>query len=325
VEGTADRASGAGYANATVSQLFERMTGLAAGVLDLSDRGLLHASGSDRVRFLNGMLSNDVGRLAMAHAMPALLLTRKGHVLSELQVLHLEGALLLDVSAGTAGAVREVLEKHVIADDVNIEDRSAALAQLAIEGPAARAALARLGVAAPERSRLSVDPDGAIWIGDGLLTPDGVRLIAPRERVERARADLELAPLTPEQISRLRIAYFVPEYGVDVTERHFPQEARLDAALSFTKGCYIGQEIVARIHSRGAVRKFLTQLEFDAHVSAAAELHAAGRRIGELTRSSALDGAPASIALGYVGREWLAPGTEVDAGGVRGRVTGPAL
>jgi folate-binding protein YgfZ len=308
-----------------VSELFERLTRARAGVLDCSDRGVLRATGADRVRFLNGMLSNDIGRLAAGQACPALMLTRKGHVLSELAVLHGEGALLLDVAAGTSAAVREILEKHIIADDVHIEDLAAELGQLAVEGPDARAALAAIGVTAPEPGRLCADPDGALWIGGGALTPEGVRLLAPRERVARVRDALGLAPLALREVSLLRIAYLVPEYGVDVTERNFPQEARLDAALSYTKGCYIGQEIVARIQSRGAVRKFLAQLAFDAPVSAGAELSAAGHRAGELTRAETPEGERGSIALGYVAREWAEPGTDVEAGGVRGRVTGPPL
>jgi folate-binding protein YgfZ len=271
------------------------------------------------------MLSNDIARLGVGQVCTALLLTRKGHVLSELGVLHVEGALWLDVAPGTSASVREVLEKHIIADDVRIEDLSADLAQLAIEGPGARAALEAIGVAAPEPARLRADPDGALWIGGGSLTPEGARLIAPRARVASVQTELGLAPLGAREIELLRIAYLVPEYGVDVTERNFPQEARLDTAISFTKGCYIGQEIVARINSRGAVRKFLTQLEFDAPVAAGAELSAAGHRAGELTRAAALPGERGAIALGYVGREWTQPGTEVEVNGVRGRVTGPAL
>jgi folate-binding protein YgfZ len=308
-----------------VTDSFERLTGARAGVVDRSDRGVLRASGADRVRFLNGMLSNDIARLAAARVCPALLLDRKGHVLSELTVLHVEGALLLDTAPGTSASVREILEKHVIADDVRIDDLAAELAQLSIEGPDARAALAAIGVDAPEPAQLRAEPEGALWVGGGAFTPEGVRLIGPRARVARARAQLGLAPLSPRQVSLLRIAYRVPEYGVDLSDRNFPQEARLDAALSYTKGCYIGQEIVARIQSRGAVRKFLSQLAFDAPVEAGAELSAGGHRAGELTRAETPDGERGALALGYVGREWAEPGTAVEAGGARGRVTGPSL
>src|SRR4029434_2104081 len=118
-----------------VASPFESVTGQRAAVRDLSDRGLLRASGADHVRFLNGMLANDIAALAPGDARPSLQLDRKGHVLAELWVLAESDAILLDVAPGLEAELRTVLEKHIIADDVALTSQTEAIGQLGIEGP----------------------------------------------------------------------------------------------------------------------------------------------------------------------------------------------
>jgi folate-binding protein YgfZ len=291
--------------------------------VDLCGRVLIRARGADRARFLNGMLSADVGKLAVGGFLPSLLLDRKGHVLSEGAVWARADELLLDLSPGTAAAVLEILEKHLVADDVTLQDDSASWAQRSFEGPAGRRWLGARGLPLPEPGRIEAAPGGVLLAGEGWLTREGVRALGPRQ----ALAELTpagLRELAGAELERARIEQFVPLYGRDISARSFPQEARLDRSVSYTKGCYLGQEIVARIHSRGAVNRLLVGLECAAAVDPGTEIRAGGSAVGAVT-SAAARGRGGSVALGYVKRDLAQPGTELEVAGQPARVSGPPL
>ena len=144
-----------------MAESFETLTGARAALRQLPGRGLLRVTGADRVRFLNGMLTADVAKLASGQACPALQLDRKGHVQAELWVLAEPDALLLDVAPGLEAELAQVLEKHVIADDVALASLSDSVAQLAIEGPGARDAAARSGVLRLRRATSRARSSGA--------------------------------------------------------------------------------------------------------------------------------------------------------------------
>lgn len=303
-----------------MDRLFERVTGSRTGWLDHSARGLIRATGSDRVRFLNGMLSNDVEALEPGAACYAALLDRKGHVLSDLWLLDAGEALLLDVADATGDEVFGVLDKHLIADDVELENLSASWGELSVEGPGASGWLAEHGHPAPSAGRFEVDAVGRVWLDGGALSDDGVRILAPREALEGLcdgipRIDDDAAEI-------LRVEWFRPRYGADVGPRNFPLEARMEAAISETKGCYIGQEIIARLISRGAVNRFLVQLSTDAPVSPGDEIRAGATRVGAVT-SAAVSPGRGPLALGYVRRAESEPGTALEVAGVPARVVVP--
>ena len=163
-----------------------------------------------------------------------------------------------------------------------------------------------------------------LWVAAGTLTPEGVRLFGPAAAVDAAVASAGLTELSEEHAEILRVEAFLPSFDVDMGERTFPAEARLEGALSFTKGCYIGQEIVARIASRGAVNRLLVQLEADAPVEAGAPIAVADRAVGEVT-SAVVSPERGALALGYVKRAHAQPDTVVAIGGVAARVVGPPL
>jgi folate-binding protein YgfZ len=310
-------------------ELFERVSGLRAAWRSLPERGVLRLTGADRVRFLDGMVTNEVVSLAAGRSAAALLLDRKGKILAELFVLAEPAALWLDVGAGRAPVVRAALEKHVIADDVAIEDASAALGQLAFEGPAAAEAARSLGAPAlgpGAHARLFRGEHEILWRGGGSLDAErGMRALAPPAALEHLARESGLSELAPAAAEILRIERFQPAFGVDFDESNFPAEARLEHALSFSKGCYIGQEFVARIRSRGAVNRLLVRLACAAPVSRGAAIESAGgRRAGEVT-SAVVSPVSGALALGYVKREHAAPGTELRIAGAPARVTGPPL
>jgi aminomethyltransferase len=303
-------------------ELFRSIVGGDAAWVDLSGRGLLSVTGADRVRLLNGMVTSDVETLAAGGLRYALLLDRKGRIQADLFVLALEDALLLDTAEGTGARVAEALERHVVADDVRIEDRAQACAHVAVEGPSARERVAAAGVALPEADRVRGVPwrgETLLCVGRGSLTDSGVGILGPRAVVRSLVEELGIPALSPEQAEALRLEAFLPRYGVDVTDRTFPAEARLDHAVSETKGCYIGQEIVARIRSRGQVHRLLVRIRTDERVRPGDPICADGAAEGEVT-SAVLSAASGPLALGYVRPEHARPGTELRVGRSRGVV-----
>jgi folate-binding protein YgfZ len=298
---------------------FESLTGADAAYRLQPDRGVLWVEGRDRVRFINGMLTQDVETLPVGESRYATQLDRKGHILADLHVLALDEALVLDVASGRAGSVLEILDKHLIADDVVLDDRSAAWSQVAFEGPGVGA---RQGLPTLERDRL-IEEGELLWMAAGTLTESGIKLLGPSEAVAKRVAEIRLPELSEAHAELLRVAAGLPVYGVDMGDRHFPAEAMLLHAVSFTKGCYIGQEIVARIDSRGAVNKFLVQLRADAALQPGMEIRGDGKAIGQVT-SAALSPVHGSIALGYVRKEFSETGAVVDIEGVRAVVAKPA-
>lgn len=308
-----------------MTELFEKLTGVTAASRDLGDRGILELTGSDRVRFLEGMVSNEVGSLATGETCYATLLNRKGRLLADLGVLALEEAFLLDTAVGRGGTVLEALERYIVADDVTLEDLSSRWGHLAFEGPGVRDVLGDLAPPPPGRFRLGPwRGEPLLWLGGGSLTTEGAQVLGPRGSLDALLAELALPELPEEQAEVLRIEAFQPAYGIDMTERNFPAEARLDHAISYTKGCFIGQEIVARIRSRGAVNRLLVQIHTEAPVERGDAIQAAEGRAGEIT-SAALSPSRGPLALGYVPAAQAAPGTELDVAGVPGVVLGPPL
>ena len=297
-----------------MAELFETLTGVTAAYRDLGDRGLLRLTGADRVRFLNGMLSNDVSTLAPGETCYALQLNRKGRILADLIVLALEESLLLDTAAGTHTEVSQILENHVVADDVTLDDWSQDWGRLGLEGPGVGDALLKQ----PGRFE-RVQRDGREWLllREGSLTPEGLQVLGPREALAGLPSALGLEPLAEDAAEVLRIEAFLPAYGTDVSERNFPAEARLERAVSYTKGCFIGQEIVARIRSRGAVKRFLTQIRAEAPLEVGTTIRVEGTDVGHIT-SAAVSPVAGPVALGYVRAAEATPGTSLDLDGVAG-------
>lgn len=310
----------------------------AAGLFRLGGRGqlaraLIAVVGGDRSRWLDGMVSNEVRSLGPElSGCAAVVLTRTGRVVSDLHVLWRPQELWLELDAAAAGPTRAHLEKFIIADDVRLEERSAA-ARLALEGPAARAVLeaagADLPLIAPDccaesalgSTRLLIAAYG--WSGEPafqLFAEEGAEETLARALVETGAA-LGLIEADPEALEILRIEAGVPRFGAELDETVLPDEARLDRAVSTTKGCYTGQEVVARLRSQGQLSHHLVGLRIDGDspLPKGTEIRVGDRRVGEVT-SACLSPAAGSIALGFVRRPHHEPGTAVSAGGLAARV-----
>jgi aminomethyltransferase len=305
----------------------------AAGVIDRTDRAFLTGSGPDAADYLHRMTSNEVKGLAPGQGRYALQLDVQGHILADFHLLRMDDHLLLETDWLRRTPLRETLEKYIVADEVEIADVSEQLAELAVEGPQS----GRLLKAAVTEGALPGAELNHGWVrfaptasGQG-ETPvhvvrasetgeEGYRLIFVVEYAQNVwealaaqRAAADWKPVGHAALNILRTEAGIPWYSMDLDERTLPPEAGLEQrAISYTKGCYLGQEVIERIRSRGHVNRKLTGLRLDVATlpAAGARLLMGDKEVGQITtavRSPRLG----AIALGYVRREHLEPGTKL--------------
>jgi len=294
----------------------------AAAVIDRSSVGKAEVEGRDRASFLQGMLSNDVKALAPGQGCAAAFLDAHGKVMALLRVYALSDRLLLELPAGLTQKTLLLLDKYLISEKAAFEPLDEAYAVLSVQGAQAPALIAGLAGApmdlAPhahveatlagiatrvvQRSEFGVRPGFFLW-----AAPDAMPAL--RAAVEGAGA----TPVEPAVGEVLRVEAGEPVYGQDVDESVILPETNLEHLVSYTKGCYIGQEVVARVKYRGHVNRALTglTLEGDRVPTPGAPLFAGEREIGRVTSAVRSLGLGAPIALGYVRREHLEPGSAV--------------
>ena len=275
----------------------------ALAVGPLRPRTLLHAGGPDARDFLHRMLTQDLRALPPGGGAHFALLTVKGHLVGEGQLTILPDGVLLDVDPAAAVELRAQLEKMVIMDDVTITDRSADWRVLPLLGPGATAA-------AEAQSGLSR------WVNARRGVP-AVDLLAPAERAEALRAGLVAggaASLDEADLEALRITGGIGRWGAELDGSRLPMEAGLTAdAISFKKGCYLGQEVVVRATSRGQIQRGLVLLELPAGAGPGSRLLAGGVEAGAVT--SAAETPDGRRGLGYLRRAQWAPGTRLATDG----------
>jgi folate-binding protein YgfZ len=325
----------------------------SAGLFRHVERGVIAVQGGDRARWLQGMVSNDVASLSpgpTSSGCYAVLLTPKGKIVADMQVLLRPEAFWLDLAGAAAASVIERLGRYIIADDVTLSDESQALARLGVEGPNAEAVLRAAGVDALPGSDAVLDgyvggAEVAIarfgWTGE-----TGFQLFVPRQSEEavaaalmEAGAGVGLVEASEEALEILRIEAGVPRFGRELSEDVLPDEARLSRAISYSKGCYTGQEIIARLHSRGQVNHLLVGLRLggdavpdvgeeiwpdsddsgDSDDSTDSTDSRPGRAIGELT-SICLSPEMGQIGLAFVRRAQAEPGTRLRIAGIAASV-----
>jgi folate-binding protein YgfZ len=281
-----------------------------AAWLDLSGRGLLRLTGGDRARLLHAMTTNHIQQMKPGDWCYAFFLNSQGRILSDAYVLCREEEFWLDVEPGRRQFVYEHLDHYIIADDVTVEDLSEEYAVIAVEGPSETA---------PRFAGLSA-------AGISVTGQPAVRLYARAGEKARVIAELEakgihLAAEADAEAVRLERAR--PRYGVDFSEAQIPHETRLLHAVHFSKGCYLGQEIVERVRSRGHVNRLLAQIFIDGAEApaAGAKLRAGGAEAGEITSAAYSPALQRSVALGYVRAAHAKAGTELECGGRRAVVS----
>jgi aminomethyltransferase len=233
----------------------------AAAVLDLTGRGAIRVTGDDRARLLHAISSNHIERLTPGQGCYAFFLNAQGRILGDANILCFADHLLLDTEPETREPLRKHVDKYVIAEDVTLEDTSPAV--LGIEGPVAAATLAAAGAPVPVEDYSHAAWDDAVVARISETGAPGFRIWLPADRKDGLIARLGLPIASPDDIRIVRLEHGKPRYGEDITDAILPQESQQMHAVSFNKGCYLGQEIVERIRARGQVHRRLERLEYE--------------------------------------------------------------
>jgi tRNA-modifying protein YgfZ len=275
-----------------------------AGLLDRSRRGMLGMHGGDAADFLQGQLTNDVEALAPGEGCYAALLDRKGHMQGDMRVLRVaDDEIWLDTEAAAAEPVRRHLETYRIGRDVEVADLSGTRAILSLVGPGT-AALVGDRASGAEHSHAEVEIGGVRC--RAVTTDLGIDLIAAPNDADALRAHLVrsgAAEVSEEAVEIARVETGRPRFGAEMTNATIPAEAGInDRAVSFTKGCYIGQETVARLHYKGRPNRHLRGLRLSAPAAAGDPLALDDREVGTIG-TACLSPALGPIGLAIVRRE----------------------
>lgn len=309
----------------------------SCGVYDLGFRTRLALTGGDRVRWMNGMVTNNIRDLAAGQGVYAFLLNPQGRILGDMVVYNQGEELIVEADRSQVEKIVATFDHYIIMDDVNIDNLGEKWTALGLSGPKSRALLNMAGIKTNEMQPLEMmtplcvcDCDCVectVVRGEDSQSESYEVWLAPKDvyKTWQALISAGATRVGSEALEIRRIVDGIPLYGVDIRERDLPQETEQTRALNFNKGCYVGQEIVERIRSRGNVHRKFTGFLVDgaAAIAAGEKIISAEKEAGEITSVAALN-TPAgerTIALGYIRRETGIPGREVTIGAAKATVT----
>lgn len=295
-----------------------------AGVIDLSGRGRIQITGSEAVMFLNGLVTNDMKTLEENHWMPAVFPTVQGRLIAAVRVVRTGIGFLLDTDPASHSHVLKTIERFTLAGDFRVADLTDTTTMVSVQGKASNQTVEKI-LGQP----CNLERNGAReveWRGHRLTlvrathtSEDGFDLIGPTENATALWDNLIEAGARPvgfDALQILRVEAGIARYGRDMDNTTVVTETNLDEAVSYTKGCYVGQEIIIRIKHRGHVAKKLTGLVLDkeAQIEAGAPVQSTeGNEIGRITSVTFSPALGRSVALAYIRYEFLSAGTPVKA------------
>jgi len=320
----------------------QRFANETVALIDKNYRAYLTFSGPDRVRYLNAILTNNIKDLANGQGVVSLLLNAQGRILAEIETFADAEKLFCISYLMIRERLAEVLDKYIIMDDVTFSDDAEKFGTLALEGPRAAEVVKELtGVDLNSLSELGyLDVKVSLRASEGMVAGQansdnnegsipcrlvrrfaGGEFIVERDKLEPLWDVLLQAtrrhgggPMGYKALSALRLVQGVPWYGYDFGEKQIPHEAGLESShISYTKGCYTGQEIVERVRSRGQVNRRRVELLFDGESvpENGAELTVDGKAVGYVTRAARSWFPPAVLGMGYLGKEHRSVGSKV--------------
>lgn len=306
-----------------LSELHELTSGCA--VFDLAWRAKITAKGRDRLRWLNGMITNTVKDLPVNRGNYSFVLNPQGRILGDLYVYNRGEYLVLDTDRSQLETVRNTLKRFIIMDQVELE-AAEEIRAIGICGPGSRQTLsATLGIGVDGLEPMEVTEItglNAVLVRGPEQKPDWYEIWGEGEKTKELWEKLIQAgaqPVGTDALELWRIMHGIPQYGQDLRERDLPQETEQTQALSFTKGCYIGQEIVERIRSRGQVHRKFAGFEFPEAMPQPGKFEENGRVIAEITSVAQIG--TRKIGLGYIRREAASAGATLNLGGITAKVT----
>jgi len=310
--------------NGSISSDYRAVRDGGAGLIDLSSRGRILVSGSDALMFLNGLITNDMKTLGLNSWMPAAFANVQGRLLAVVRMLHREEGFLIDTESATHETILKLLERFTLAGEFRVTDLTSETAMFSVQGreaPDVISAATNRDTAKVERQTVvttRLESGGAVTILRTTHTgEDGFDLLVEASHTQQLRNDLinAGAQIVSDEVGEtLRIEAGIPRYGIDMDETTVVTETNLDDAVSFTKGCYIGQEIIVRIQHRGHVAKKLTGIILDEPGMIERNtklLSIDDKEIGRTTSSTFSPRLDRTVALGYVKYDYLAPSTPV--------------
>jgi folate-binding protein YgfZ len=318
-----------------VSEAAYRAARTRVASIDRSARGRVFVSGADRASYLQGLLTNDIAALGPGSGCYAAYLTPQGRMISDVYVYEVGDEILLALPRHVKDSVLGKLDRFIFTEDVTVRDATDAWDETAIVGPNAAEVMSRVleGLsldrirALPEHGNLRVDFGGSRAVVTRVVDTGepGFEIYVERPDTAALRSRLAAAgvlSLDLETADALRIEAGVPLFGRDMDEDTIPLEAGIeDRAISFTKGCYVGQEVIVRVlhrgHGRVARRLVGLRIDGDRVPAPGAEVRAAEREVGRITSSTTSPALKALIALAYVQRDFAAPETVVTVDGSR--------
>jgi folate-binding protein YgfZ len=302
----------------------------SAALIERSAQGTVTLTGADRASFLHALLTNDVAGLPKGRGVYAAYLTPQGRMISDMRVIETGSRMLLSVDRHVAAPLAERFDKLVFSEDVHAKDASD-IAVLGVHGPsAARMIQHATGVSVADLQSqydnitvesLTIVRDDAL----GVLGYDVYLPVSDRDAIRAKLIEAGAEQVSDEVAEALRIEAGRPRFGVDMTTDTIPLEAGIeDRAISFTKGCYVGQEVIVRVMHRGhgrVARRLMSIVITDGDVPARGDKILLGdRAVGEITSATASPRMGSPLALGYVQREHAVAGTEVTVGGSQARI-----
>ncbi len=298
-----------------------------AAIAPLDHTGWLRITGSDRVRWLNGMATNSIQDLKPGEGNYNFFLNAQGRIQGDATIFAQQEALLLETAASQIETLAPLLDRFIIMDDVELAEITGSRTGLAVIGPEAPSHLEKLGLSAAQLKAPAMLSD--LWNAADVTLIHAHSPLVPRfelwsnaetiTALTQALTSAGTAYCDAQNLEWLRILEGTPRYGTDIRDRDLPQETGQARALHFNKGCYLGQEIVERIRSRGSVHRVFTGFVLTGEpASAGTELatESAPRPVGELTSVATIpraafdpaalpDAPPLQVALGYIRRETL--------------------
>jgi folate-binding protein YgfZ len=306
----------------------------AAIFIERASQGTIAVTGGDRASFLHALLTNDIAAVTSGRGTYAAYLTPQGRMISDMRVVETGSRILLGVERDVAAPLAERFDKLVFSEDVQAKDLTTELRVFGVHGPSAARMIQNataISVVDLAAQYGSVTADSLTIVRDDALGVQGYDVYVPAVDAEALHAKLrEAGAIAADEDTgeTLRIEAARPRFGVDMTTDTIPLEAGIEQrAISFTKGCYVGQEVIIRVmhrgHGRVARRLVSIVLSGETVPARGSKVQIGDRSVGEITSATASPKIGAPLALGYVHRDHAEPGTELSVEGLQARVYQP--